>query len=127
MQASIDKLTKALAAKLTAEEGPPHTHPAAILTPEPSGISDPIQTSKAPENIPERVQTSRETTEILPNTDNEISKDSIPTPMTSELIAESSDAAKKDDNGPTVEPEVPKSPSTKKHAKRSSFFGGFFG
>jgi hypothetical protein len=127
MQASIDKLTEALAVKL-AVEAPSPTHPAAILTPEPSGISEPVHTNDPSKDVTEPIETSHDTTETAPLPTDEPSKDATPIPIATEPTSESIDAVNKDDDeAPPTKTDSPKSPGVKKHVKRSSFFGGFFG
>jgi hypothetical protein len=126
MQASIDKLTEALTIKRAAEV-PAFTHPAAILTPEPSGISEPVQPTDSTQDVPEPVPTSEETSATTPILVDELAKAVTSAPKVTESTAEPNDVAKKDNGVTPTDTETPKSPSGKKHVKRSSFFGGFFG
>lgn len=121
MQASIDKLIEALAAKLSADVPPP-THPAAILTPEPSGISQAVHTNESAKDVPEHEQPSSQEVAALPTTTTETAS---PKPAATTEAVQSSETEPEPE--PAVEPVTPKSPIVKKHVKRSSFFGGFFG
>jgi hypothetical protein len=137
MQASIDKLTNALTTKL-AVELPHFTFPATILTPETSGISEPVQTTGLSKDVAEDTETPQETSETAPIPTSEPAKDAtqVATEPTNEPTTEpatgptteSNDTAKRDNGeAPSTETDSPTSPDVKKHVKRSSFFGGFFG
>ncbi|KAG9235018.1 hypothetical protein BJ875DRAFT_284495 [Amylocarpus encephaloides] len=122
MQASIDKLTQALAARLETEAVAPalvREQPSALLAPESSGLSEEVVTAaETPKDAPPA-------TEADPEASNTGEADEVAIPETTEpaLAPASIDTADPTDGDSPAPPKPP----AQKHVKRSSFFGGFFG
>lgn len=134
MQAAINALTEALTQKLAAESTTtPPAEPSAVLTPEPSlaaqeptkpvsesseVIATPPVNTEVLKDIPEAASTPK--VDETENTTSEASKDNV---------APSGEVKTADENpaAPTTETKKPAVDPSKKHVKRSSFFGGFFG
>lgn len=126
MQASINTLTEALAAKLAPIEEDP-VEPIALLTTESSGILIDAQPIEPTQNADEAVLTPKDTADNSTETNTEPAVDSAPTPEASDVIVVPTSDAPSAATVDGVDAAAPTEPFVKKHVKRSSFFGGFFG